>query len=357
MQPIPVQRLKNQHLTVQRAGIIDVVAALGAMQAQDYSGGLWAVGLRAKGATEGDVEAALAEGAILRTHPMRGTHHFVARDDMRWMIGLFGQLMIKRNARRNRELELDDKQIAKALDVIARACEGGNHLDRAGVATVLTRARISPEGQRLAHIIYRAELEGLVCSGRRKGKQITIALFDERVPKSRPRTREESLADLARRYFTTRGPASERDFAWWCQLPAADVREAIALAGDELVAETIGGTKLWRCATRAKAATGPRAYLLPAFDEYTVAYADRSHVGVPPASATTFNERSLLGPNLVLDGQVIGSWKRTAGKKKVAIELAPWNQVATKDRGALEEAAVRYAAFVDLEPDVRIAGR
>ncbi|NVB78069.1 MAG: winged helix DNA-binding domain-containing protein [Kofleriaceae bacterium] len=354
MQPIPVQRLHNQHLAGQRVGVVEVVAALGAMQAQDYAGGVWAVGLRAKTATEAAVEAALADGEILRTHPMRGTHHFVAKDDMRWMIGLFGQLMIKRIARRNRELDLDDKQLAKALDVIARACEGGNHLDRAGVAAALTRAKISPEGQRIAHIIYRAELEGLVCSGRRKGKQVTIALFDERVPKSKPRTREESLADLARRYFTTRGPASERDFSWWCQLPAADVREAIALAGDDLIAETIDGTKLLRGAKTTKAAKGPRAYLLPPFDEYTVAYADRSHVGAPPATATTFNERTMLGPNLVLDGQVIGSWKRTAGKKKVTIELSPWQKVATKDRGALEEAAVRYAAFLGLEPDVRI---
>jgi hypothetical protein len=352
-----VQRLTNQHLAAPRAGIVDVVAALGAMQAQDYAGALWAVGLRAKGAAEAAVERALADGDILRTHPMRGTHHFVAKDDMRWLIALFGQLMIKRNARRNQELELDDKLLAKALDAIARACEGGNHLDRAAITAVLTRAKISSAGQRLPHIIYRAELEGLVCSGRRNGKQITIALFDERVPKSKPRTREESLADLARRYFTTRGPASERDFAWWCQLPAADVREAIALAGDDLVTETIDGTKLLRGAKPAKPANGPRAYLLPPYDEYTVAYADRSHAGKAPAGATTFADKTLLGPNLVLDGQIIGSWKRTAGKKKVAIELSLWKKIAAKDHGALEEAAVRFAAFLGLDPDIRIASR
>lgn len=334
---------------------MEVVTALGAMQAQDYSGGLWAVGLRATGASEAGIERALADGEILRTHPMRGTHHFVARADMRWLIGLFGPLMIQRNARRNRELELDDRQLAKALDAIARACEGGTHLGRAEVAAVLTRAKISPEGQRLAHIIYRAELEALVCSGRRKGKQITIALFDERVPKSKPRPREESLADLATRYFTTRGPASAKDFTWWCQLPAADVRAAIALAGDNLVAETIDGTTLYHGARTAKPAKGPRAYLLPPYDEYTVAYADRSHVGVAPKSATTFNERSLLGPNLVLDGQIIGSWRRTTGKAKVAIELSPWTKVAATDRHAVEEAAARYAAFLGLSPEITFA--
>jgi hypothetical protein len=352
MQPIPVQRLHNQHLARPRVGPAEVVRALGAMQAQEYTGGLWAVGLRSTSVTEPEVERALADGEVLRTHPMRGTHHFVARDDMRWLIGLFGPLMIQRNARRNRELELDERQLAKALDAIARACEGGHHLDRAAVAAVLTRAKVSPAGQRLAHIIYRAELEGLVCSGRRKGKQITIALFDERVPKRKARTREESLADLARRYFTTRGPASEKDFAWWCQLPAADVREAIALAGSELVAESVGGTKLLRGTGAARPSKGPRAYLLPPYDEYTVAYADRSHVGIAPESATTFNERTLLGPNLVLDGRVIGSWRRTTTAKKVTIELAPWKKLAAKDHAAVEEAAARYAAFLGLEARV-----
>lgn len=349
MQAIPAQRLQNQHLARPRVGPAGVVEALGAMQAQEYTGGLWAVGLRSTGSTGASIERALSDGEILRTHPMRGTHHFVAREDIRWLIGLFGPLMIGRNARRNRELGLDEKQLAKALDAIARACEGGNHLDRAGVAAVLTRAKVSPAGQRLAHIIYRAELEGLVCSGRRKGKQITIALFDERVPKQKARTREESLADLARRYFTTRGPASEKDFAWWCQLPAADVREAIALAGGALVAESSGGTRLLRGARAAKPAKGPRAYLLPPYDEYTVAYADRSHAGIAPPSARTFNERALLGPNLVLDGQVIGSWRRTTTAKKITIELSPWKKVAAKDRSALEEAATRYAAFLGLE--------
>ncbi|HSD91013.1 MAG TPA: winged helix DNA-binding domain-containing protein [Kofleriaceae bacterium] len=312
-----------------------------AMQAQDYAGGLWAVGLRTRGETEATIEAALAAGDVLRTHPMRGTHHLVARADIRWLIALMGPLMIARNLRRNRELGLDEKQLARALSALEKALRGGHHLTRAETAAVLKRAKIAPDGQRLAHIVYRAELEGLVCSGARKGKQVTIALVDERAPKASARSREDSLADLATRYFTTRGPAKAADFAWWCQLKAEDVRAAMALARIES-----DGLLFWKGTPSSARGAGPRALLLPPFDEYTVAYRDRSAAGTPPAHAKSFGASTLLGPNVVLDGAVIGSWKRAISKKGVSIELDLWTRVAARDKAALAEACDRYAAFL-----------
>lgn len=333
---VAAQRLVNQHLASPRLDAVDLVRAMGAIQAQDYAGGLWAIGLRTKGETEASIEKALAAGTILRTHPMRGTHHFVARDDIRWLIDLMGPLMIKRNERRNRELELDEKTLTRALTAIGRAVEGGNHLTRAEVVSVLTRAKISSEGQRIAHIIYRAELEGLVCSGTRKGKQITIAALAERAPNAKPRSREDSLRELATRYFTTRGPATRADFAWWCQLPATDVRAAMELA--KLDSD---GTYFTKGEPRKVKAA--RAYLLPPYDEYTVAYRDRSAAGTPPAKSRRFGDVTLLGPNVVLDGRIVGSWNHAANRAAVTLSL--WTKLAPADRISVEEATARYVAF------------
>jgi hypothetical protein len=293
------------------------------------------VGLRTRGQTATSIEGHFAAGAILRTHPMRGTHHFVAREDIRWLIDLMGPLMIARNQRRNRELELSEKTLTKALTAISRALEGGNQLTRAETAAVLARAKIASDGQRLAHIIYRAELEGLVCSGARKGKQMTIALLAERAPKAKPRSREDSLRELATRYFTTRGPATRADFTWWCQLPAADVRDAMTLA--KLDTDGTYFTK-----GRARSGTPPRALLLPPYDEYTVAYRDRSAAGTPPAKTATFGEATLLAPNVVVDGKVVGTWRRD--RNRVATKL--WAKLAPKDADAVEKAIARYAEFL-----------
>ncbi len=331
MNPALAQRLANQHLARPLDGPVEVVRSMLAMQAQEYWGGLWAVGLRTTGATQASVEATLARGDVLRSHPMRGTHHFVAREDLRWLMELMGPIMIKRHARRFRELGLDEKTQAKAMRVLHKALEGGRHLSRAGVADVLTRAGLDVKGfQRLPHIIYRAELELLVCSGERQGKQITVALFDERVPKAKPRPREEALAELARRYFATRAPATLDDFAWWCQLPMADVRLGVELAGIDLEA-----------AARPKKVKLPRALALPPYDEYTVAYRDRSAAGVAPKGKTAFAATTLLGPNLVLDGEVVGSWWRKGTK----VTLDPWRKLSKADTAALEQATQRWVEF------------
>lgn len=350
MDAIARQRLANQHLAGPTLRAPEVVAAMLAVQAQEYRDALWAVGQRARDASEDAVERALATGEILRSHPMRGTHHFVARDDLRWLMALMGPEMIRRNARRERWLGLTAETLVAALRVLERALAGGRHLVRAEVAAALARARISPEGQRLAHIVYRAELESLVCSGPRRGKLVTIALFDERVPAARPRARDEAIVDLARRYFRTRGPATRKDLLWWSQLRAADVDLALDALAGELEVRVVGGVRHYRAGARA--ADPPRALLLQPYDEYTVAYADRSAVGAVPAHVTGFPAVSRLGFNLVLDGAVVGAWRRKDAGGAVTVELAPWRKLAARDRAALEEAALRYARFRGLEVSV-----
>lgn len=334
--------MSRQRLAGGARSAVALVTVLGAVQAQEYEQAKWAIGVRTPGTTHTDIERDLAEGTILRTHAMRGTHHFVARDDLRWLMALMGPLMIQRNARRNRELDLDERTLGKALRAIQRALETGDHLTRAETAAVLQRANIATDGQRLAHIVYRAELEALVCSGKRKGKQVTIALVDERVPaaatSTRHRTRDDSLRELATRYFTTRGPATVDDFRWWCQLPAGDVRAALELATPDRDGELLmlGATPRERM---------PRAVLLPPYDEYLVAYRDRSAAGSPPASARTFGEATLLGPTLVIEGTAAGSWRRTVRRGAVNVEVTPWRKLAPVATRALATAVARYQAF------------
>jgi len=304
------------------------------MQAQEYAMAKWAIGLRAPGTCDADIECAVDAGTILRTHPLRMTHHFVTPADIRWLLALLAPVAIKRAARRWAELGLDDRTIGKSHELLARALEGGKHLIRSELAAHYKRAKIAPEGQRLPHLLLRAELAGLVCSGCRRGKQITFALLEERVAKTPALARDQALAELARRYFATRAPATAQDFMWWSGLPAADAREAMALA-DIRDAPHAGRPPAL-------------AYLLPTYDEYMVAYRDRSALGPPPKRPRNFGESTLLGPSIVVAGQVVGSWSRSISRAHVAIELRPWRKLTANERAAVERAADRYAAFIGL---------
>jgi hypothetical protein len=218
----------------------EVVAWLGAVQAQDYLGALWAVGLRLTRACEQDIERALADRSIVRTWPMRGTLHFVAAADARWMLDLLAPKVVTGAAGRFRALDLDDATIARARRVLAKRLQGAP-LTRPAVYDVLERAKISTVGQRGIHILWRLAHECLLCFGPREGKQQTFVLFDEWLPRAKRLPREEALAELAWRYFTGHGPATVTDFAWWSGLKLSDARLGVHLAAPRLAEETFGG--------------------------------------------------------------------------------------------------------------------
>src|SRR5207237_2162453 len=190
-----------------------------------YPGALWAVGLRTRDATEAAIEQAIAERTIVRTWPMRGTLHFVAPEDARWMLQLLTPRVVAANARRvYQQSNLDDATFARSKDLFVDALQGGKQLPRPSLYKVLEAAGISVAGQRGLFILQRLSSEGLICFAARQGKQPTFALLDEWVPISLSKTpaRDQALAELALRYFTSHGPATVQDFAWWSGLPAAD---------------------------------------------------------------------------------------------------------------------------------------
>lgn len=328
----------------------EVVEWLGAVQAQDYLGALWAVGLRLERAGEADVERALAGRTLLRTWPLRGTLHFVPARDARWMLRLTAPRIVARAARRYRELGLDAATFARSRRLLVRALEGGRRLTRPAAFQLLQAAGISTAGQRGIHLLARHALEGVLCYGPREGKQQSFVLLDEWAPAPRALERDEALAEIARRYFTGHGPATAADFTWWTGLVAADVRAAIDLAGTRLRRERIGDRTYWSGERGRPAGTGaPRATLLPAFDELVVGYRDRSAL-YHPAHGREINPggNGMLSPTVVLDGRVVGTWRRTLGRKGVAVEPALF---APLDRGglrALSAASERYARFLGL---------
>ncbi|HEU5348920.1 MAG TPA: winged helix DNA-binding domain-containing protein, partial [Ktedonobacterales bacterium] len=251
----------------------DVVNWLGAVQSQEYQAALWSLGLRMCAATADVIERAFNEGAILRTHVMRPTWHFVTPADIRWMLELTAPRISATMAYYNRQLELDDDLFTHSNTVIAAALEGERQLTRPELGAALAQAGIAVKGQRLGHIIMRAELDGVICSGPRRGKQFTYALLAERAPQSQTLPRDEALAELVRRYFTSHGPATTRDFAWWSGLTVTDARAGLASVGSALSREEIDGQTYWFSASALpEADPAHAALLLPTYDELLVGY-------------------------------------------------------------------------------------
>ena len=345
-------RLRNQRLSAGRfAGPEDVVRWLGAVQAQDYAGAKWALGLRMQRARDADIEAAFSDGRILRTHVMRPTWHFVAPDDIRWMLALTAPRVSAGIAPRYRRLELDGAVFRRSQRAMVRALRGGRQLTRQELKVVLQRGGVHTDGvQRLAHIVMQAELDAVICSGARRGKQFTYALLDERVPMVGTRSRDDSLAQLARRYFTSHGPAQLHDFAWWSGLTVSNARAGLATVENELASETINGRTYWFSSSVRALASSRAAYLLPVYDEYLIAYRDR-RAALDPSRWTQAASRDPFSAPIVVDGQVVGGWKRIQKKSGVGIVLTAFAPLDKRHMVAITDAARAYTRFVgaDLE--------
>ncbi len=321
---------------------------LAAVQSQDYAGATWALGQRCRRVTEATIGHLFDEGAILRTHVMRPTWHFVLPEDIRWLLDLTSPRLRQGLVARYRALELDDKVVARASAAFAAALTG-RHLTRAELSEVLRAAGISPEGQRLPHLIMRAELDGLIVSGPRRGKQFTYALLTERAPKARTLDRSEALEDLTRRYFRSHGPAQLQDLVWWSGLTVADARTGIALAGTALDHEAVEGKDYWFDSKPGPAVDAEGAvHLLPNFDEYTVAYRDRAAAlhADRPFDPAFFSFGSILANVVTVGGKVLGAWRRTSARAGVNVEVRALDRFEPAEADAIEKACRRLGRFI-----------
>jgi hypothetical protein len=346
-------RLRNQRLSGGRfTNPEEVVSWLGAVQAQEYGHAKWALGLRMQRARDADVEAAFRDGRILRTHVMRPTWHFIAPDDIRWMLALTAPRVTAAIAPYSRRLELDATIFRRSQRAMVRALRGGRQLTRQELKAVLQRAGVRTDGvQRLARIVMQAELDAVICSGARRGKQFTYALLDERVPMSRPRCRDEAIAELARRYFTSHGPAQVHDFAWWSGLTIADARAGVASVERDLAQDKVDGRTYWFSSLVRTLKASPTAYLLPLFDEYLIAYKDR-RAALDTSRWTRNASRDPFSAPVVVNGQVVGGWKRLQNGSSISIALTPFAPLDKRQVAAITDGARAYARFVDAELDV-----
>jgi hypothetical protein len=359
MSAVAAQRLAAQQIARRAfSKPAELVAWMGAVQAQEPLAAWWAVGLRLGGPAGGAaaaIAAALADGSVLRTHVLRWTWQLVTPADLHWMLPLVAPRLMTRAARRHRELALDAKTFRRAEAAFTQALADGAHRTRAELGAALRAAGVAPDGQRLGHLLGHAELQGLICSGAPRTKQATWALLAQRAPRrGATLTRDEALPELARRYFRSRGPASAADFAWWSGLAPADARAGLAAVAPELTSQTLAGVTYWRArqARRVPPAALADAYLLPAFDEYLVAYRDRTAV-LNAGDARRINAGGgLLAPTVVVGGRVVGTWRRTLGRGVVTIALSLFGKPAPRDRPRIEAAAERYGAFLGLETKV-----
>lgn len=320
------------------------------MQSQDFEAAKWALALRMQNATNAGIGEAFNRGTILRTHLMRPTWHFVAHDDIRWLLELTGPRVNLRCGPNYRKLGLDDAEFKRSRKVLEQALKNGKHLTRSELRKRLNESGVAANDTiRLAHILIRAELDRVVCSGPRIGKQFTYALFEDRASAAKKIDRDEALAKLTRCYFTSHGPATLQDFVWWSGLSVADAKRGLELVERQLEKVLVEEKVYWKF----RSSDAPRkslnaAHLLPVYDEFFVAYKDRQVVFDPQDGKPSLTSWDLLGPTIIINGMAAGTWKRTSDKKSIEVKFT--RALKKTEQAAVSQAANRYAEFAGLNP-------
>jgi hypothetical protein len=348
---VPTLRLQAQRIARPESTSPEaIVTHLGAIQAQDYPGALWSIGLRIAGATRADVERAIVDRTIVRSWPMRGTLHFIPAVDARWMLDLLASRIVKGAAGRYRQLELDDATFRRCRALVDRALKGEPILSRGAIFAALEKGGVSTTGQRGIHIIQRLSMERMLCHGPHAEKQPTFALFDDWIRTSRQLDRDDALRTLAERYFRSHGPATVRDFVGWTGLTVADAKIGLRLAQPALERIETDEGELWMSNEQpAPDAPRPSAHLLPGFDEIMLGYKDRSAMLAP-----RYADRIVPGGNgmflstLVLDGQVRGTWRRSARAKAVMLEATAFARLKASQKQAFADPTGGYARFLGM---------
>jgi hypothetical protein len=337
------QRLWGEPLDTPEA----VVRWLGAMQAQEFQVAKWSIAQRADGLTDDDVQRAYADGQVLRTHVLRPTWHFVAAEDIRWLLWLTGPRVHARSAPVYRRLELDAATFSKAERILTRELTGGRHRTRSELADAFEAAGIEASGSRLAYIVMHAELEAIVCSGAPRGKQHTYALVDERAPGGGVLDDDEALGDLTRRYFTSRGPATVQDFVRWSSLTTGQARAGLEMAASDLDRQIVDGRTYWFGGSPIDGrARWTRIDLVQGYDETIMGYSESRDVLL----ALVELAQPWIGPSLLhailLGGRLIGHWRPRAAGGSTEIETSLYRPLSAAEERALDAAIHRYGRFL-----------
>lgn len=344
-------RLYSQQLTDKIAHTpAEVVHALGAVQAQDYAGSQWSIALRTKSPTQSAIEKAITDRSIVRTWPMRGTLHFIAAEDVRWMLSLLTPRVQSGMERRRKELELDTLTLTKSHDLLLKALDGGKQLMRSEVYSVLENNGITTTNQRGIHIINYLAQNQVLCHGSHNEKQPTYVLLDEWIPKSKELSSAEALAEITLRYFTSHGPATIQDFVWWTGLKLTDARTGLTSVNQFLTHAEIEGTTYWFIPELRDVASVKTTFMLPGFDEYMLGYTNRTlMVEKLHLPKVVPGNNGMFMPTVVVNGKVEALWKRAIKKDRVVIDLYPFNKLSNTTLKKVARVAQQYGNYLNKE--------
>lgn len=318
---------------------------MGAVQGQEYGPSKWGLGLRLPNLTDADVERDFTDGQLLRTHLLRPTWHFVTAEEIRWLLMLTAPRVNAINQFTYRQQGLTDSDFKRTNTIIAKTLDGGQHLTRDAINEALQKNKIEASGVKLVAILMQAELDGIVCSGARQGKKFTYALLEDRVPKINTKTRDEALAELTLRYFTSRGPATVKDFSTWSGLTMSDCKKGLEMTGNRLAHENVGGEMHhFHEQTVSKAIESDRLYLLPIYDEMVMGYKNRD--AMLQFVQKHNHKMDIVFDNMIIfDGQIIGSWKRVIKTKNIEVTYNFLEKPTKKQRTAFEKCLARFEQF------------
>ncbi|MCV4232360.1 winged helix DNA-binding domain-containing protein [Virgibacillus sp. LDC1] len=331
-----------------------VVRGLGAVQAQDYHQAVWGIGLRTQSAKLSEVEQAMIDRKIVLTWPMRGTIFFVPAEDAKWMVKLTESRFLTNDKKKQAELELDGSTLHRCRTIIGDALSGCTPVSRPRLMELLEEAGISTKNGRGYYILGYLGRTGMICFGPHEGKQQSFVLLDEWVPNSRELTLEESLGELALRYFIGHGPATIQDFAWWVGLTLTEAKRGFEAVKSNLRLDFVNGTEYWSSVTApAVSADTDSVVLLPGFDEYYLGYKDRSAIIETEHDAKIAPHRNgVFQPMMVAGGEVVGVWKREIKRSGIEITFSPFTLRNDREEEFME-AAKQYSDFVGM-PMTRI---
>ncbi|HEX2921696.1 MAG TPA: winged helix DNA-binding domain-containing protein [Bacteroidales bacterium] len=346
-------RLSNQQLLKQDfKSPVELVRWMGAMQAQDYNMSKWAMGIRLPGSTTEIINKAFYEGEIVRTHVLRPTWHIVPSEDLVWMIELTSQKIKSSLNSRHTVLGLDNITLDKANKIITSALRGNKHLTKNDLVQHLKDERIALDSSRAYHLLFWAELSGLICSGRPSAVNTTYSLIEEWAPGKGSLSRETSLGKLAVRYFTSHGPAMLKDFSWWSGLSITESRKAIEIAGNKLEKIKVEQNEYWCGCDLLNIEGSTKAYLIPAFDEILISYSDRSAMLTRVDNKKAISSNGFFRPVIVTDGQVSGLWKTTKNKDKIIVEAVFFKRSSKSAKESVSKEVEAYGNFIGRKTEV-----
>jgi hypothetical protein len=341
-------RLANQLLNTQPFSTpAEVVRWHGAIQAQDYLGSLWAIGLRIPSATENDVELAIANRSIVRSWPMRGTIHYTSPENLRWMLQLLAPRIIKKATPNYKLSGLDNKTFLKSAKIVEAALKHEPVMTREDIYQALERGKIKTDNTRGLHILGWMAQNGIICQANRNGKQFTFTLLDYWLAPTKALSTDEAFAQLAEVYFRSHGPATLRDFAWWTGFNLTEAKKAVALAQEKLTEVKVDDESYWFTEVAKPKKSVSKVYLLPSYDEYTVGYKNRNLFLDEKYKDAARN--GIFSPVILVNGKIEGTWKRTIGKNGITIDTTQFHKFSPGDLGLLNNAVKAYKRFLDLK--------